>query len=158
MVESLADQMVDLSRQDIFILQPTPARKKRGRKIDPQTPGFPPRERQQSPPVNSTPRKKSGGDTISFPENPRWKLFRILLEKGSNIVQESAQFRRKLKIVRKRRKPNTKWRAGRNSPLKPPFRPARIFVGRFGNFGNKCKWCTGRKNEGAVACREKREI
>jgi hypothetical protein len=63
MVEPLADQMVDLSRKVLTFLFPpvTPARKKRGRKTDPQTRGFPPRERQQTPPVNITPRKKSGG-------------------------------------------------------------------------------------------------
>ena len=141
----------------ISLYFPPPPRPKKARSENrPPDPRFSAAQRQQSPPVNTTPRKKSGGDTISFPENPRWKLFRILLEKGSNIVQESAQFRRKLKIVRKRRKPNTKWRAGRNSPLKPPFRPARIFVGRFGNCGDKCKRCAGRKNEGAVAWRGKK--
>ena len=72
--------------------------------------------------------------------------------KASRVrIPPSPQIRESHKIVRKRRKPNTKWRAGRNSPLKPPFRPARIFVGRFGNCGDKCKRRAGRKNEGAVA-------
>ena len=42
MVEPLADQMVELSRKVLtFLFSPvTPARKKRGRKTDPQTPVF----------------------------------------------------------------------------------------------------------------------
>ena len=43
------------------------------------------------------------------------------------------------------------WRAGRNSPLKPPFRPARIFVDFFGDFCDESPWGTCGKNEGAVA-------
>ena len=43
------------------------------------------------------------------------------------------------------------WRAGRNSPLKSPFRPARIFVDFFGNFCDESPRGTGGKNEGAVA-------
>ena len=82
--------------------------------------------------------------------------FRIFREKSSNFNQKAAQFRRKLKIIRKRGRKNTKWRARRHSPPNPSCRLARIFVGRFGNFGHKCKRCARRKNEGAVACREKR--
>src|ERR1035437_10105628 len=93
-----------LPRKISFLPPPRP--KKARSENRPPDPRFSAAQRQQSPPVNITPREKSGGDTISFPENPRWKLFRILLEKGSNIVQESAQFRTKLKIARKRRKPN----------------------------------------------------
>ena len=80
----------------------------------------------------------------------------IFGEKSSNFDQKTAQNSRKLKIGKKRRRKCRKWRAGRNSPLKPPFRPARIFVGRFGNCGDKCKRRARRKNEGAVACRGKK--
>ena len=60
-----------------------PARKKRGRKTDPQTRGFPPRQSRRH---QFHPQKNAGGDTISFPENPHWKLFRILLEKSPNFL------------------------------------------------------------------------
>ena len=77
-------------------------------------------------------------------------VVRIFREKRSNIIQKRQQFRKNRRIARKRRKNRRMWRAGRNSPLKPPFRPARIFVGVFGNFRHKCKRKMRRKNEGAV--------
>lgn len=77
--------------------------------------------------------------------------FRIRGEKSPNINQKRQQFRRKLKITRKRRNASHVWRAGRNSPLKPPFRPARFLVGVFGDLGNQGEGCPRRKNEGAVA-------
>ncbi len=46
---------------------------------------------------------------------------------------------------------------GADFPPKTPLRPARIFLGRFGNFGDKCKRSAGRKNEGAVAWRRKKK-
>jgi hypothetical protein len=67
MVEPLADQMVDLSRKVLTFLFPpvTPARKKRGRKTDPQTRGFPPRQSRRH---QFHPQKNAGGDTILFLE------------------------------------------------------------------------------------------
>ena len=40
---------------------------------------------------------------------------------------------------------------GEIPPLKPPFRPARFVAWFLGNFWDKCKRQTRRKNEGAVA-------
>ena len=90
---------------------------------------------------NPSLKKASQSDTL---------LFWIFSEKSTNFIQKIQQFRRKGKIVEKRRRKCRKRRAGRNSPLKPPFRPARIFVGVFGNFRDKCKRKMRRKNEGAV--------
>ena len=77
--------------------------------------------------------------------------FRIRGEKSPNINQKRQQFRGKLKIARKRRDASHVRRAGRNSPLKPPFRPARFLVGVFGDLGHQGEGCPRRKNEGAVA-------
>ena len=72
---------------------------------------------------------------ISFKEKSFW----IFGEKSPNINQKRQQFRRKRKIARNRIVANHKWRAGRNSPLKPPFRPARFIAGFFWDFCHKYK-------------------
>jgi len=68
MVEPLADQMVDLSRKVsyfIFLLPPfSPARKKRGRKTDPQTRGFPPRRDSRRRPSIVPPEKSRAAASI----------------------------------------------------------------------------------------------
>jgi hypothetical protein len=66
MVEPLADQMVDLSRKVLTFLFPplTPARKKRGRKTDPQTRGFPPRRDSSRRPSILPPEKSRAAASI----------------------------------------------------------------------------------------------
>jgi hypothetical protein len=72
--------------------------------------------------------------------------FGIFGKPSSNFIQKTAQFRRKHRIAEKWRRKYRMWRAGRNSPLKPPFRPARFIAGFFWNSCYKCKRKTGRKN------------
>ena len=66
MVKPLADQMVDLSRKVLTFLFPpvTPARKKRGRKTDPQTRGFPPRKDSSRRPSILPPEKSRAAASI----------------------------------------------------------------------------------------------
>ena len=104
--------------------------------------GIPPR----TPPAAPSEPTPSGATA-----QPVASPFRIRGEKSPNINQKRQQFRRKLKIARKRRNTSQVRRAGRNSPLKPPFRPARFLVGVFGDLGYQGEGCAWRKNEGAVA-------
>ena len=65
----------------------------------------------------------------------------------SYLPQKSESHR----IGKKWRRKCRMWRAGRNSPLKPPFRPARSLSYFFGDFGNECKRKTWSEGENAVA-------
>ena len=121
----------------ITVYDPPPPEKTGGRARH-----LPPRN-----PRRASPNRAPSGATAQSVASP----FRIRGEKSPNINQKRQQFRRKLKIARKRRTQITMWRAGRNSPLKPPFRPARFLVGFFGDLGNQGEGCPRRKNEGAVA-------
>ena len=94
-------------------------------------------------------KEKSAAEESAFHSEKNY--VRIFGEKGSNFVQESAQIREKLGIARKRRKHIAMRRAGRHSSPDPSCRPARIFVGVFGDFRNEGEGGTGRKNQGAVA-------
>jgi hypothetical protein len=60
--------MVDLSRKVLTFLFPpvTPARKKRGRKTDPQTRGFPPRKDSSRRPSILPPEKSRAAASIVF--------------------------------------------------------------------------------------------
>ncbi|MBU6231243.1 hypothetical protein KGP36_01135 [Patescibacteria group bacterium] len=65
-------------------------------------------------------------------------------------IQVPQQFRRKLKIARKRRTHIAMRRAGRHSSPDPSCRPARIFLGVFGKWEHQGEGGAGGCGEGAV--------
>jgi hypothetical protein len=77
MVEPLADQMVDLSRKDIFILQPHPPEKTGGLARH-----FPPRKLRRASPNDAPSGATAQSETKS--------AVRIFREKSSNFNQKAA--------------------------------------------------------------------